>query len=261
MSKCERMENFLNLSDEELKQVRRKQEVAMLRQEAKFNKVFHSYLKVMKGKEGIVKEMNDLVDVADQKRKRKQALMYEQWTLQVFYDIRQQLQEKLDKMSPDYIKEKLRRFHYQYMDASNNQLIYRDMIFQDYNPFESLQYVIKYSTKGLYDPTMHDLQKEVFEKKFLGEAVKESSAREMLDITKWTYRAFRSTVWGHINADEEDGSEIVVQDLEKWRSHDLMYNTTFLASKYWREEFPRGKMVTILPLLALPCKGNTMCSG
>lgn len=54
-----------------------------------------------------------------------------------------------------------------------------------------------------------------FESIVFGEQVsKDSKTRKTLDSSMWHYSKFRSTVWGHLNADEEDGSQVVVKDLE-----------------------------------------------
>lgn len=101
------------------------------------------------------------------------------------------------------------------MNASNRRLLFLDVLDHNfYNPFESLKFSIKYKNI-LCDPVKHDLNKENYEKLIKGEIVAKCAlTRETLDASKWPLTAFRSTIWGHLNADDEDGSEVRVKKLE-----------------------------------------------
>ena len=45
-----------------------------------------------------------------------------------------------------------------------------------------------------------------------GRLSKGAKVRKTLDFHDWRYSMFRSTIWGHMNADEEDGSHVHVRN-------------------------------------------------
>lgn len=92
-----------------------------------------------------------------------------------------------------------------YAKAVDERRIFRDIVNEKYDPFELEHAGVHYNTKTLLDPMKHDLGKEKREKGFFGEPVfHQARTKETLDPFYWTYDQFRTTVHGHLNADDED---------------------------------------------------------
>ncbi|EFJ14100.1 hypothetical protein SELMODRAFT_423868 [Selaginella moellendorffii] len=159
----------------------------------------------------ILRQMGDMIELVDEKHVKKLAILYEKWRMQVFEPIQRQIEDELNGMSPDYIKDKLRWYQYQYCSIANKQMILPDFPRPDYNPFKPLEHTIK------------------------------KTMRFTLGLEHYPAYHFRGTVWGHIEADEEDGSEIVIKQPEKYYSHDLLWNQKFVGHDYVKAEFPLGR--------------------
>ncbi|EFJ15117.1 hypothetical protein SELMODRAFT_422890 [Selaginella moellendorffii] len=237
------VENFLCYSSEEKELVERIKERKRRKDEIKFEKMYRSYSRGAEYKKGhILRQMGDMIELVDEKHVKKLGILYEKWRMQVFEPIQRQIEDELNRMSPDYIKDKLRWYQYQYCSIANKQMILRDFPRPDYNPFEPLEHTIKYSLKDVVDPCKHDIRKENNEKRFMGIPVSETPVtRFTLGLEHYPAYHFRGTVWGHIEADEEDGSEIVIKQPEKYYSHDLLWNQKFVGHDYVKAEFPLGR--------------------
>ncbi|EFJ22526.1 hypothetical protein SELMODRAFT_416350 [Selaginella moellendorffii] len=238
-----RGDNFMNFTPQEQEMLKEAAERRRRRAEAKYNKMYRSYISGLENRQGhIMRLMSDLVNLADRKHHEKHSLLYEQWRVQVYEYIQRQIEDSLEEISPDYIKDKLRWFHYQYMAIANKQMVMRDYPRPDYDPFEPLKHTIKFSVKELCDPVKHDLTKENTEKRFMGDPVADQAVtKETLDLKYWPAYQFRASKWGHIQADEEDGSEIVISQPDTLYSHDVLYNQVFVGDEYVKAELPRGK--------------------
>ncbi|KAI5064706.1 hypothetical protein GOP47_0019401 [Adiantum capillus-veneris] len=244
IARCQRESNFLNLSKEEMQAIKRHNEILAMKKEAHFRNMFSSYITGIIGDEGIMKEMNELVAKHDHMLANKRMSLHHRWHEQVFRNVNEQVESKLKLLTPDQIKDKIRYFHYQYINASNQRLLFLDVIDNTfYNPFESLRYSIKYNS-NFCDPLKHDLEKAKSEMLVKGErASRDARTRETLDASMWHHPKFRSTIWGHLNADDEDGSQVTVKNLEKWHSHDVLYNGKIDVSKPSDEAPLRGKRI------------------
>lgn len=207
-----------------------------------------------------MKEMNELVAKHDHMLANKRMSLHQRWHEQVFKNINEQVESKLKLLTPDQIKDKYRYFHYQYVNASNQRLLFLDVVDNTfYNPFESQKYSIKYNS-NLCDPLKHDLDKAKSEVLVKCERVsRDVKTRETLDPSMWYRSKFRSTIWGHLNADEEDGSLVIVKDVEKWHSHDVLHNTKFDVSKPSEEAPLRGKRVSYMPYYPAHFKCWCLC--
>ncbi|MCO5607212.1 hypothetical protein L7F22_061405 [Adiantum nelumboides] len=244
IARCKRDSNFLNLSKEEMQAIKRHNEILAMKKEAHFRNMFSSYITGIIGDEGIMKEMNELVAKHDHMLANKKMSLHQRWHEQVFKNINEQVASKLKLLTPDQIKDKIRYFHYQYVNASNQRLLFLDVIDNAfYNPFESLRYLVKYNS-NFGDPLKHDVEKAKSEMLVKGECTaRDVKTRDTLDANMWYYSKFRSTIWGHLNADEEDGSQVIVKDLEKWYSHDVLHNMKIDAPKPSDEAPLRGKHI------------------
>ncbi|EFJ13081.1 hypothetical protein SELMODRAFT_424816 [Selaginella moellendorffii] len=156
----------LNLSCENVsKLVERIKERKRRKAEIKFEKMYRSYSRGAEYKKGhILRQMGDMIELVDEKHVKKLAILYEKWRMQVFEPIQRQIEDELNGMSPNYIKDKLRWYQYQYCSIANKQMI---LPRPDYNPFEPLEHTIKYSLKNVVDPCKHDIRKENNEKRFI----------------------------------------------------------------------------------------------
>ncbi|KAH6557148.1 hypothetical protein KP509_1Z131200 [Ceratopteris richardii] len=244
IAKCKQKNNFLNRSEEEIQAIKRHNEIQSMKKEAHFRKMFSSYVTGIIGDEGIMKEMNELVAKHDHMLANKRMSLHQQWHKEVYNNINEQVERKLKLLTSNQIKDKARYFHYQYLNASNQRLLFLDVVDHTfYDPFESLKYCIKYNS-NLQDPLKHDLDKAKSEALIMGESVsKDLKSRKVLDPCLWDYQRYRSTLWGHFNVDEEDGSEVSGKNLRKWQSHDILYNTKFDASKLMEESPKQGKRI------------------
>ncbi|MCO5589004.1 hypothetical protein L7F22_042968 [Adiantum nelumboides] len=315
IARCKRDSNFLNLSKEEMQAIKRHNEILAMKKEAHFRNMFSSYITGIIGDEGIMKEMNELVAKQDHMLANKKMSLHQRWHEQVFKNINEQVASKLKLLTPDQIKDKIRYFHYQYVNASNQRLLFLDIIDNTfYNPFESLRYSVKYNS-NFGDPLKRDVENNIPPRQVSTESdsveeteIVQQFQEEQTDIntTKVDTEAVLSlctifkkssractpkgpNAWcgadrrhdehsdetndvqnddddekgdddedqdkdegpsaqGHDSgdddddrSDEEDGSQVIVKDLEKWYSHDVLHNMKIDVPKPSDEAPLRGK--------------------
>ncbi|XP_024382144.1 uncharacterized protein [Physcomitrium patens] len=195
---------------------------------------------------GVVEEVNSMIAREKNVHADKQAAMYKSWEMHVYHNIQDQIGEKLRKLSPDQISSKLRYEQDRYAKAVGNHKIFCDIMNDAYNPFElskSKENYVHYNVKNLIDPMKHDLEKEKREKVCMGEPVfQKAQCKETLDLCHWTHDQFRTTMHGHINADDEDATRKPrVMIPGKWYSRPVFWNGDWRWLKeYWNESFPTG---------------------
>ncbi|XP_024375808.1 uncharacterized protein [Physcomitrium patens] len=197
--------DLVNHTIKEWEDMLKDEAVREARAEAKFQKLMRDVFSGMKGKSGVMKDMTGLLTREKHNHDDKQAAMFKQWEQHVFHNIQNQIAKKLEKFTPDQISKKLRYQQMRYAKAVDERRIFRDIVNEKYDPFELEHAGVHYNTKTLLDPMKHDLGKEKREKGFFGEPVfHQARTKETLDPFYWTYDQFRTTVHGHLNADDED---------------------------------------------------------
>ncbi|CAK9867448.1 unnamed protein product [Sphagnum jensenii] len=210
------------------------------KEEAKFQALMRTIFAGLANK-GVMKDAAEAISKTDKQHSDHLAAMYKLWEKQVFHNINDQISKKLKRRSPDQIMQKLRYQQMRYCKQVNRRLVFRDTLNKEYDPFELQGTEVHYSTKDMIDPVKHDLEKDKRERVFRGDSVfHKVHTKDILDPTFWTYAKFRSTMHGHVNADNEDATYKPREMIpEKWYSRPVFWNRTW-GSECWNEAFPPG---------------------
>ncbi|GBG92015.1 hypothetical protein CBR_g54110 [Chara braunii] len=202
-------EEFENVQRE----VKRRLEAKKVRRDAEFGMMMAEILSGMRDDgTGFVQSMRALVESADKREARRRKSVHASWQKDVFDYIQNQVEKKLQRITRNGLKDRHRMIYGKFLKAIKERTaIFRDIVAKDiYDPFESHQYIIRYSTKGVKDPTLSAVARRIQELQQLGvkATMPPAHTRYTLDPTKWSGPVIQSSAIGHMNAD--DGSVINV---------------------------------------------------
>ena len=226
--------------------VERRRQEKMARADAKFKAMFDSVMEGIEG-EGILAEVDDALQKAENAKARRAASIHHEWNETVFKRIQEQIMHYVDNIDPEALTKRL-AYHYDaFLDTVNTKQeknyksgVFRDVLLvHEYDPLMQRKDVIKYRVDPLDDPTKRDVYKTLKEKLAVGllkEAVARSGVtmRETLDTLHWTN--LEATPYGRFT--NEDGElrpqTVGPYSLKRGESHVVMdaYNV------------PTGKAVT-----------------
>ncbi|CAK9259081.1 unnamed protein product [Sphagnum jensenii] len=247
--------NLINHTEEEWEEFLEKQAAEDAKDEVQLQEMLSKMLGRGPGsgegidQESLHKETDEILLKNKNHHQDRKAAMFKLWERQVFHNINDQIMNKLKNISPDQIESKLRYQQNRYVKEVNKRHVFLDLINKEYDPFElKLAGHVHYHSNNnkVCDPLKHDFHKDMRERAVLAMnpvfQKLHNNSKEILDPQFWPYDKFRSTVHGHINADDEDATYKPREMIEmKWYSKPVFWNGTWGDECYNEAFLPGGK--------------------